>query len=161
MEKGPVKRHPAPSISAALKRLPSSYVTLMGEFPLCPIRTNSDYGRAAAIIQRLALREDTLDAGEESYLEVLEALVEKYDREHYPINTCDVSPTRALRMLVEQAGMSVSELGVLLGSKGAASELLSGKRREPSKAQIARLCARFKVGAGAFLLPSKLPAHVA
>ena len=78
MEKGPVKRQPAPSISAALKRLPSSYVTLMGEFPLCPIRTNSDYGRAAAIIQRLALREDTLDAGEESAAPAVRLLSRPY-----------------------------------------------------------------------------------
>ena len=55
-------------------------------------------------------------------------------------------------MLVEQADMSVTELGELLGSKGAASELLSGRRKEPSKAQIGKLCARFKVDAGAFLL---------
>jgi hypothetical protein len=72
-----------------------------------------------------------------------------------PIDTADVSPTRALRMLVEQAGMTVTELGELLGSKGAASELLSGKRKEPSRAQIARLCARFKVDASVFLLPGR------
>ena len=55
------------------------------------------------------------------------------------MNLDDVLPTRALRLLVEQAGMSVTELGALLGSKGAASELLSGRRKEPSKAQVARL----------------------
>jgi len=49
----------------------------------------------------------------------------------------------------------------LLGSKGAASELLSGKRKEPSKAQIAKLCARFKVDAGTFLLPAGTPANAA
>jgi len=57
--------------------------------------------------------------------------------------------------------MSVTELGKLLASKSAASELLGGKRKEPSKAQIARLCARFKVDAGAFLLPVKTPAGAA
>ena len=40
-------------------------------------------------------------------------------------------------------------------------ELLSGKRKEPSKAQIARLCHRFKVDAGAFLLPPRAPANAA
>lgn len=54
-------------------------------------------------------------------------------------------------MLVEQAGMTTSELGTLIGSKSAASELLSGKRKEPTKSQIARLCARFKVDAGVSL----------
>ena len=96
-----------------------------------------------------------------AYLEVLEGLAERFDKERYPIDTSGVSPTRALRMLVEQAGMSVTELGRLLGSKGAASELLSGKRKEPSKSQIARLAARFKVDAGLFLLPKAKRAKAA
>jgi antitoxin component HigA of HigAB toxin-antitoxin module len=149
------------NIPAAIAALPKSYVRLMAEFPLRPIRNEADYGRAAKIVHRLALREGSLDAGEESYLEVLEGLVERFDVERHPINTDDITPTRALRLLVEQAGMSVTELGELLGSKGAASELLSGRRKEPSKSQIAKLCARFKVDAGAFLLPVKLPANAA
>lgn len=123
----------------------------MGEFPLRPIRNGAEYERAARIIHRLALREGKLDAGQEAYLEVLEGLVERYDLDHHPMHPETVSPTRVLRTLVEQAGMSVTELGKLLGSKGAASELLSGKRPEPSKAQIAKLCERFKVDAGLFL----------
>jgi antitoxin component HigA of HigAB toxin-antitoxin module len=102
-----------------------------------------------------------LDSGEEAYLEVLEGIVERYDREHSPLSVGDVSPTEALRVLVDQAQMSVTELGELLGSKGAASELLSGKRREPSKAQIAKLCARFKVDPGLFLLARAKPADAA
>jgi HTH-type transcriptional regulator / antitoxin HigA len=156
-----MKNRAASNIPAAVSALPKSYLALMGEFPLRPIRNGTEYGRAAKIVHRLALREGRLDAGEEEYLEVLEEVVERYDREHYSVNTDDVSPTRALRMLVEQAGMSVTELGELLGSKGAASELLSGKRKEPSKAQIAKLCARFKVDASVFLLPERIPADAA
>lgn len=141
--------------------LPKSYLVLIEEFPLQPIRNERDCDRATKIIHQLALRENDLDVGEEAYLEVLEGLIERYENRHYPIDATDVSPTRLLRMLVEQAGMSVSELGKLLGSKGAASELLSGKRKEPSKAQIARLCARFKVDASAFLLPADSSAHAA
>ena len=144
----------ASDVPASVASLPKSYLALMGEFPLRPIRSRSECDRAAAIIHRLALLEGALDAGEEEYLEVLESVVERYDREHYPMSAADVSPTQLLRMLVEQTGMSVTQLGELLGSKGAASELLSGKRPEPSKAQVAKLCARFKVDASAFLLPA-------
>ena len=77
------------------------------------------------------------------------------------MNLDDVSPTRVLRVLVDQAGMSVTELGALLGSKGAASELLSGRRKEPSKMQIARLCERFRVDASLFLLPPKACSNAA
>jgi HTH-type transcriptional regulator/antitoxin HigA len=150
----------AATIPPAVAALPRSYLALLGEFPLRPVKSRAEYDRAARIIHRLALREGQLDRGEESFLEVLETLVEQYDRVHHPIEG-DVSPTRALRMLVDQAGMTVTELGALLGSKGAASELLSGKRKEPSKSQIARLCARFKVDASAFLLPAKVPADAA
>jgi len=148
-------------IPRSLAALGKSYLRLLEEFPLCPIKSASEYDLAAKIVGRLALREGDLAAGEEAYLEVLEGLIERYDREHYPISAGGLTPTQALRVLVKQAGMSITELGKLLGSKGAASELLSGKRKEPSKAQIARLCARFRVDAGAFLLPAKRPAHAA
>lgn len=153
-----MSRATAAHIRAAFPALPKSYLALISAFPPRLIKNGGEYDRAAAIVHRLALREGRLDAGEEAYLEVLELLIAQYDREHHPINIADVSPTEALRMLVKQAGMSVSELGQLLGSKGAASELLSGKRREPSKAQIRKLCARFKVDAGVFLLPAKADA---
>jgi HTH-type transcriptional regulator / antitoxin HigA len=149
------------SAGSAFGSLPASYLRLMAKFPLYPIKSGSQYERAASIVHRLAMREGKLDAGEEAYLGVLEALVENYDRRNNPIITDEVSPNQALRMLVEQAGMSVTELGRLLGSKGAASELLSGKRKEPSKSQIARLCARFKVDASVFMRPSRAPAHAA
>ncbi len=150
-------------IPAAITALPPSYLALLGEFPLRPIKNGAEYNRAAKIVHRLALREGHLDDGEEAYLEVLEALVERCDEENNPIDCDNVTPTQVLKMLVEQAGMTVTELGELLGSKGAASELLSGKRKEPSKAQIAKLCARFKVGASAFLLPASAntPANAA
>jgi HTH-type transcriptional regulator/antitoxin HigA len=148
-------------VPAGVAALPASYLQLMGEFPLRPVKNARDYDRASRIVHRLALREGRLDAGEEAYLEVLEGLVERYDREHYPMDAGTVTPTQALRALVDQAGMTVTELGKLLGSKGAASELLSGRRREPSKSQIAKLCARFRVDASLFLLPIKSPAHAA
>lgn len=151
----------ARTVPAAVAALPATYLALMAEWPLRPIRNDADYDDAAALVHRLAMREGKLDAGEEAYLEVLEGLVERYDRDHHPIPTDQVTPTRALRMLVEQAGMTVTGLGRLLGSKGAASELLSGRRKEPSKAQIARLCDRFKVDAGVFLLPVRAPADAA
>jgi antitoxin component HigA of HigAB toxin-antitoxin module len=149
------------SVPPAIAALPESYLALLGKFPLRPIRNNAEYRRASKLVHSLALREGSLDAGGEAFLEVLEGIVERYDREHSPISAGDISPTQVLRTLVEQSGMSVSELGAILGSKGAASELLSGKRREPSKAQIGKLCARFKVDAGLFLLPRAKPADAA
>jgi antitoxin component HigA of HigAB toxin-antitoxin module len=149
------------SLTAAIAELPKSYLALFAEFPLRPITSAALYDRAAVMIHGLALREVDLDSGEEAYLEVLESLVERYDQKRHPMDADEVSPTAVLRMLVGQASMTVTELGNLIGSKGAASELLSGKRKEPSKAQIARLCERFHVDASLFLLPAKAPANAA
>jgi antitoxin component HigA of HigAB toxin-antitoxin module len=148
-------------IPPELSYLPASYLALLAEFPLRRIANKTEYTRAAGIVHRLAMREGTLDRDQQAYLEVLEDLVERYDREHHRFDADSVTPTQALCMLVEQAQMTVTQLGRVLGNKSAASELLSGRRKEPSKAQIARLCARFKVDAGLFLLPVKTPARAA
>jgi len=148
-------------IPSATAALPRAYLALFGEFPLRPIRTSAEHDRAARIFHQLSMRDGKLDRAEEAYLEVLESLLERYDRSHYPIATDDITPTQVLRALVQQSGMSVTELGELLGSKGAASELLSGKRKEPSKSQIRQLCARFKVDAGLFLLPGTTRSNAA
>ena len=43
---------------------PVSYLRLMRECPLRPIRTKADYGRAARMIDQLATRDETdLDVG--------------------------------------------------------------------------------------------------
>jgi antitoxin component HigA of HigAB toxin-antitoxin module len=160
MEKRALKSKTGP-IPPAVAALPKGYLALLGQFPLLPIKSPAEYDRAAAMVHHLAMRKAKLNAGEEAYLEVLEGLLEQYDSKHNPINVDGVSPTRVLRMLVEQANMTVTELGELIGSKGAASELLSGKREEPSKAQIARLCARFKVNADVFLLSATTRANAA
>jgi len=156
-----MKKKKVISLAGATTALPKSYLALMGQFPLRSIKSGREYDQAAAIIHRLAMQDEKLDAGAKEYLDVLETLVEQYDQKHYSIDAEGVSPTRVLQMLVNQAGMTVTELGTLLGSKGAASELLSGKRKEASKAQIARLCARFKVDASIFLLPATAPANAA
>jgi antitoxin component HigA of HigAB toxin-antitoxin module len=120
------------AIPAAVAALPKSYLALLGEFPLRPISGDAEYDRAAAIVHRLALLEGSVDAGEEAYLAVLEALIEQYDRSHFDFVTGAITPTRLLNMLVEQAGMSVTELGKLLGSKGAASRnCLAASGRNP------------------------------
>lgn len=98
------------NIPAVLSVLPTSYLALMAEFPLRPIRGGSEYDRAAKILHRLALNEGKLDAGEDAYMEVLEAIVERYDQAHYLMNVADVSPTDAIRLLVEQAAASMAPI---------------------------------------------------
>jgi HTH-type transcriptional regulator/antitoxin HigA len=127
---------------------PRSYLDLVREFPLRPLRSKGDYDRAAAMLDRLAVRSDSdLDEGESDYLETLSILIEAYDREHYPMPTRKRSPVETLKFLMKQNQMSTIGLGELLGSKGLASEILHGKR-ELSKAHIRKLARRFGIDPG-------------
>ena len=65
---------------------PASYIALCREWPLRPIRSEADYDRAVAVLERLVVRREVdLDAGERDYLEMLELAIERYDHEHYPV----------------------------------------------------------------------------
>jgi len=58
-----------------------SYVKLVVEFPLRPLRNDTEFKAAAAVMERLAVRgEDNLDAGERDYLDGLDEFISSYDR---------------------------------------------------------------------------------
>jgi HTH-type transcriptional regulator/antitoxin HigA len=127
---------------------PRSYLNLVREFPLRPIRSKSDYDRAAAVLDKLAVRDDSdMDQGETDYLETLSMLIEAYDRDHFPMPTRKRSPIDLLRFLMKQNQLTTTDLGQILGSKGLASEILHGKR-ELSKAHIRKLAKRFDIDPG-------------
>ena len=139
------------TMSTATGILPS-YVRLIRRFVLRPIRSKADYERASAILDKLAVRdESTLDAGEADYFETLTLLIESYDREHYPMPIKGASPLDTLRFLLTQNGMKQIDLSKLLGiGPSAVSMLLAGDR--PITADHARrLADRFNVDAGLFL----------
>jgi HTH-type transcriptional regulator/antitoxin HigA len=127
---------------------PRSYLNLVREFPLRPIRSKSDYDRAAAVLDKLAVRDDSdLDDGEADYLETLSMLIEAYDRDHFPMPVRKRSPVELLKFLMKQNELTTTDLGQILGSKGLASEVLHGKR-ELSKAHIRKLAKRFDIDPG-------------
>lgn len=129
-----------------------SYARLIRQFVLRPIRSKADYERASAVLDKLAVRnESTLDAGESDYFETLTLLIEAYDREHYPMPVKGASPLDTLRFLMAQNGMKQIDLAKLLGiGRSAVSMLLAGDR--PITADHARrLADRFSVDAGLFL----------
>lgn len=133
-----------------VKAVRDRYLELATEWRPRPIRSAQEYDRAAEVLERLAVRpERSLDPGERDYLDAVSAFIEAYDARHLTPAPKGSSVTR-LRSLVEAAGMSVSDLGQVLGSQPLASMLLSGKRT-PSKAAIAKLSAHFRLDAGYFM----------
>src|ERR1700735_2031071 len=99
------------------RRSMDSFMGLVQEFPLRPIRSQSDYTAASAMLDRLVLRDDRLDAGEADYLETLELLIEAYDDAHAVIKPSGKTPLERLKYLMKQNGMSSMALGDLIGSR--------------------------------------------
>jgi HTH-type transcriptional regulator/antitoxin HigA len=90
-----------------------------------PIRTDEDNAAALRRIEALWGAEAGTPEGDE--LDILLALVERYEEARWPTPKAD-SPAAFLRGFLELTGRTQGELAVLLGSKSRASELLSGKR---------------------------------
>lgn len=97
------------------------------------LRSEAEYEAAIAEIERL-LDED-VEAGSEGYdrLEFLSVLVEHYEEERYPMGR--VTPQQAVTFMLEQKGMSRSDLVEVMGGKSRVSEFLNGKR-QLSRAQV-------------------------
>ncbi|HUO07839.1 MAG TPA: hypothetical protein VM008_06045 [Phycisphaerae bacterium] len=125
------------------------YAALVRKFPPRPIHNARQYGATVAVINKLAVRdEDSLSPAEHDYLDALATFVEQYDARHF--DEMEMTPLERLQYVVEQAGMSASDLGRLVGNRGLGSLLLTGKR-ELSKAHIRVLAGYFKLNPGYFI----------
>jgi HTH-type transcriptional regulator/antitoxin HigA len=98
-----------------------------------PIRTDADYEAALdqARILITATEQRSIDD-----LEVLQALIERWERAHHSIET--VTAAEALRFRMAQTGMKPRDLIPYLGTKSRVSEILSGER-QPTVDQIRAL----------------------
>jgi HTH-type transcriptional regulator / antitoxin HigA len=129
-----------------------SYHELIREFPLRPIRSDRQLDRASRIAFRLAARQ-RLSRDERDYLDVLSDLIEKYEDEHHSIDPA-LSGRQALAFLVEENGLTLSQLASETGIQvSTLSEILNGKRSLSLK-HVERLCAYFRVEPGLFVHPA-------
>lgn len=119
------------------------------------IRTEADYSAAIAEIERLWQAEPGTDDGDK--LSILSMLVEKYEDEHWPIDTSRLDPVDMLSYLVTDAGHTQAELAELLGSRSRASEILSRKRALTVE-MIHKISTAWKVPAEILIKPYRLKA---
>jgi HTH-type transcriptional regulator/antitoxin HigA len=130
-------------------KIPTDWKDLVTKlYLLKPIRTKGDYNRAMHIIEMLAGRTD-LNNDQAAYLESLSILVEAYESEHYEIEPAG-SPLQTLAFLLEENGLSGSDLGRILGQRQLGSKILRGER-DLSKAHIKTLAEYFAVDPSLFL----------
>jgi HTH-type transcriptional regulator/antitoxin HigA len=123
-----------------------TFFDLVKAFPLRPIRTEAEHERASRILRRLvgSKAEDEFATGERDYIESLAILVGEHQRKRRDTQVAALTPAGILRHLMEENEMSVTDIGHVIGSRSAASMVLSG-RRNLSRRHILRLTERFGV----------------
>jgi antitoxin component HigA of HigAB toxin-antitoxin module len=96
----------------------------------------------------LMLTATQLTQEEKALREILAALIEVYDEEHYRIP--EQPPHKMVKLLMEQRGLKQADLVSVLGSRAQVSDLVNGKR-SISKAQAKKLAEYLGVSAELFI----------
>jgi len=112
------------------------------------IRTEDENQRLIAEMQDLDERHDQLTPEEREYAELLGVLIEAFEEANYALEGS--TPHSRLLSLMEEHGLRQRDLLAVFGSRGIASEVVSGKRAI-SKAQAKKLAEMFHVPADLFL----------
>jgi HTH-type transcriptional regulator / antitoxin HigA len=89
------------------------------------IKTDADYEKALLRFEKLFDATEDSPEGEEA--EILSILIEKYEEDHFPIESPD--PVEAIKFRMEQKNMTNSELAEIIGYKSRVSEILNRKRK--------------------------------
>ena len=92
---------------------------------ISPIKTEKNYKRALERLEEIFDAELGSKNGDE--LEILSILIEKYEKENFPIGMPD--PIEAIKFRMEQLGMKQKDLAEVVGLKSRVSEILNKKRK--------------------------------
>lgn len=125
----------------------SVYGKLLAKSLPRPIHTEAEHERLVAILLALDERDD-VSPEEKALAEVLTLLIEDYEEKYHPFPK--VPPHESLNALMEDRGLKHKDIWPVLGNKGAATEVLNG-RRSISKAQAKRLAEFFRVPVDLFI----------
>lgn len=90
------------------------------------IKTQLDHKNALGEVERLIMLDPELGTVDANRLEILSLLIENFEKEHFPIERPD--PISAIKFVMEQKGLSRSDLTPYIGSKAKVSEVLNGNR---------------------------------
>jgi HTH-type transcriptional regulator / antitoxin HigA len=130
----------------------SSYLRLIEEFPLRPIRNEREYKAARAVMERLAVRgEKSLDQGERDYLDGLDEFISTYDQNAWNDRPRRGTPRQRLRSLMEDSATTPRDLEKILHCGHSLVSLVLGGKRELSKDNIRALAKHFRLSADFFL----------
>lgn len=114
---------------------------------LIVIQNDADHAQAKALIGKLMNSKDSADRAR---MVAQACLVEAYERSRWPRRAPSLSDL--LTYLIDQHGISRSDLVPILGTASRVSEVLSGKR-ELSMTMVRRLRERFHIPADLLIPP--------
>lgn len=126
---------------------PSDYAQLLSKYQPKVIETELENDRAIAFASELEHKVNRTP-GEDTILELLVTLIDKFENEKYPIP--EGTPYSMLLHLMEANGIKQENLVGVIGSRGVVSEVVNGKR-SISKAQAKTLAEFFSVDVGLFI----------
>lgn len=128
--------------------IPETYAELAALAMPRPLHDEVDYRNATEVLKAMAGFE--MNDDQEDYFEAISIFVEKYEAVHHAVEIRDLSLAELLRYLMNEHGMSESDLGRLLGDRSLGHRILTGQR-ELSKAHIRKLAEHFAVNPRLFL----------
>jgi HTH-type transcriptional regulator / antitoxin HigA len=126
---------------------PESYTNLLIRHQPKPIATDSEYEAALALASDLEHR-SIITPEEDTLLELLLTLIEKYEATHAPIPT--VSGSSVLHHLMEAQDLTANDLISTLGNPSIVEQILAGQQKI-STTQAQSLAERLNVAAEVFL----------
>lgn len=111
-----------------------TYLELIAEHPLRPIRSEAELDQAIAVLNELIDREVVSRASRDEldYQQALAILIGHYEADHEPV--AKVTPADMLRHLLDVRGITQARLAADTGaSESTVSETLAGKRPVSTK----------------------------
>jgi HTH-type transcriptional regulator / antitoxin HigA len=122
------------------------YGELLAQHQPKAIETEAENEAAILLAESLEHRQRTPE--EDTLLELLVILIERFEESSYPLT--DVASDKMLLHLMEARNMKQEELVGVIGSRGVVSEIVNGKR-SISKAQAKTLGQLFHVSPSLFI----------
>ena len=127
---------------------PSRYKRLLSQTMPAVIESEEENDRMLSVVEKLMDKGEDLSPEEEKLLKLFARLIEDFEKRYY--HPEEAEPLEVLQHLMEARGVKQTHLWEVFGSKGIASEVLSGKRGI-SKTQARALANYFHVSADLFI----------
>jgi HTH-type transcriptional regulator/antitoxin HigA len=128
--------------------IPKSYAELADLLMPRPLHEEIDYRNALAVLDAMAGFK--MNGDQEDYFDAIATFVEKYEARRHRIDDSKPTPVQLIRWLMDEHGMSESDLGRLLGDRSLGHRIMCGER-DLSKLHIRLLAEHFSLDPGALL----------